>query len=228
MSVSKPVNKTQDTSSTYNTSKNLNLSDTSGITVGETGGDLTIINTDQNAFDIVSEIARGAVDAGQTLAEEGFSTAEYFAKLFNDSSTYSQGAAYDFSSKFGDSAFSSVDRAVGAIQDSSSRALDAVYDTSANALNKVTSSNESALDLLSNTFKGAFQGVTDFVSNLQEKAQSQLGDTVTALNAIAVENNKSSDQRIAEISTNTTKYIVIALAVLVTGAVAYSAFAARK
>lgn len=211
MSVSKPKSTTNE--ATSQSSKNLSLTDTSGITVGETGGDLTIINTDQNAFDIVSEIARGAVDAGQSLAEEGFSTAEYFAKLFNDSSTYAQGAAYDFSAGFGDKAFSTVDRAVGTIQDSNTRALDSI-----------TSSNENALDILSNTFKGAFQGITDFVGGLQEKAQSQLGSTVEALNAIAVENNKSSDQRIAEISTSTTRNIVIVIAILAASGVAYAVF----
>lgn len=50
--------------------ENLNLQDLEGITVGRAGGDVTVINTDQNAFDRATELAQRSVAAGEALALE--------------------------------------------------------------------------------------------------------------------------------------------------------------
>ena len=209
MSHSNPRTTTNTSTPTTNTSKNLNLQDTSGITVGEAGGDITIINTDMNAFDRASDLAQRSLDVGANLAGDAFATSEYFAKLFAEGSAYSLDAVSDF----GKEAFSSVDQIFADSAAYQNKALTAVQQTQDNALSTVN-------DL----FRDTFVGVTDFLKDLQGTAQTQLGDTVTALNAIAVENNKSSDQRIAEISDKTTRSVVIIVAIIVVGGVAYAAF----
>lgn len=209
MSHSNPRTTTNTSTPTTNTSKNLNLQDTSGITVGEAGGDITIVNTDHNAFDRASELAMESLAVSQSLGEDAFATSEYFAKLFAEGSAYSLDAV----TGFGDSAFSAVDQLFADSAAYQNKALTAVQDTQADALSTV-----------SDLFRDAFTGVTDFVKDLQGNAQTQLGETVTALNAIAVENNKSSDQRIAEISEGTTRSVIWIVAIIVVGGVAYAAF----
>ena len=52
MSFSKGGKSTSSTSSSVSTvSRNLNIQDTEGLAIGEAGGDVTIIQTDMNAFD---------------------------------------------------------------------------------------------------------------------------------------------------------------------------------
>lgn len=208
MSVAKPKTNTTTNTPTTNTSKNLNLQDTSGITVGEAGGDITIVNTDHNAFDRASELAERSLQVGSDAAQDAFATSEYFAKLFAEGSAYSLDAVADF----GDKAFSATDRIFADSSAYQKQALTAVQDTQADALDKV-----------GGAFQYAFDGLTKFVKDLQTNAQTQLGDTVESLNAIAVENNKSSDQRIAEISDKSQRYIVIVVAVVVLGGLIYAA-----
>lgn len=208
MSVAKPKTTTTTNTPTTNTSKNLNLQDTSGITVGEAGGDITIVNTDHNAFDQASQLAQRSLDVGAQNASDALATSEYFAKLFAEGSAYSLDAVADF----GDKSFSAVDKIFADSSAYQKQALTAVQDTQADALGSVSAA-----------FKYAFDGLTNFVGKLQSTAQSQLGDTVESLNAIAVENNKSSDQRIAEISDKSQRYVVIVVAVVVVGGLVYAA-----
>lgn len=219
MSVAKPKTNTTTNTPTTNTSKNLNLQDTSGITVGEAGGDITIVNTDHNAFGQASELAQRSLDVGADAARDAFATSEYFAKLFAEGSAYSLDAV----AGFGERAFSTTDKVFADASAYQKQALTAVQDTQANALDAVTGAQSDALANVTGVFKYAFDGITDFIGKLQENAQSQLGDTVESLNAIAVENNKSSDQRIAEISDKSQRYVVIVVAVVVVGGLIYAA-----
>lgn len=214
---------TQTASTTNNVSRNLNLQDTEGVTVGEAGGDVTIVSTDHNAIGAATDLAARSVDVADSLGRAGLELSIATSREVRDlaSGAISEvGNVAGAALNFGDRAFGTVEKALGqvsgAYQDSAAyqkQALTAVQDTQQNALDTVT-------DL----FRDAFTGVTDFIGNLQGKAQTQLGETVTALNAIAVEQNKSSDQRIAEISENSIKYVLIAVGVLATGAVAFAIF----
>lgn len=225
---------TQTASTTNNVSRNLNLQDTEGVTVGEAGGNVTIISTDHNAFDSATDLARQSLSVGEALGGDALRLSLETTNAVSDLSRYGFDTIADLAGgsinevgniansalSFGDRAFTTVEKALGGVsqayQDSAAyqkQALTAVQDTQA-----------SALDTISDLFSNAFVGVTDFIGNLQGKAQTQLGETVTALNAIAVEQNKSSDQRIAEISENSIKYVLIAVGVLATGAVAFAIF----
>lgn len=213
------------TSTTTNqVSRNLNLQDTEGVTIGEAGGNVTVISSDFSAIDNATRLAQGALDASTELGTEAARLSYETSQLVSETNRtalqttadVASGAVAEianFGKSFGDSAFSTVDKALGRVSGAYS---DASQFQKA-ALSEVSATQAGALDTLSNTFKAAFQGVTDFVGNLQERAQSQLGDTVTALNQIATENSKSTDQRVAEISGNAIKYVVIGLGLVVVG-----------
>lgn len=234
MSSSRSRASTQTASTTNNESRNLNLQDTEGVTVGEAGGDVTIISTDHNAFDRASDLARLSVDTAESLGRSGLELSLQTTRSvtdFAESALAEQGDVLNQAFTFGDRAFGTVEKALagvsGAYQDSAAynaKALQAVSAAGADATARVQATSENAVQAVGTLFRDAFEGVTDFIGNLQGKAQTQLGETVTALNAIAVEQNKSSDQRIAEISENAIKYTLIAVGVLTGGAVLFAIF----
>lgn len=94
MSFSKSKSKASTTSTT--TQKNLNIQDTEGVTIGETGGDVSVILTDHNAFDNASELARKSLDVGAALQAESLAAARFSAEQ-----------AFDF----GGAAISAIERA---------------------------------------------------------------------------------------------------------------------
>jgi len=63
----------------------------------------------------------------------------------------------------------------------------------------------------------------DFTRGLQTKFQDTIGSTVDALQRIGVEQNKSTDQRLAESSDRALKYALIGLGVMAVGIVAFAA-----
>lgn len=170
----------QTSSSTTNVSRNLNIQDVEGITVGEAGGDVTVLHTDFNAIDRATDLAQKSLDVADSISRSGLSLA------LNQTETI-------------------ADLARGTTQ--------VVSDSTENALDKVTSMARDAVSFIG-----------DFVEKLQGNAQTTLGSTVEALNKISVEQNKSSDQRLAEVSGNAVRYMVIAVGVLAGGAVLYAIF----
>ncbi len=185
--------------STSNKSTNVNLQDTGdGTNIGaETIGSLTLI--DPGAF----EFGREALDNARQMLS-------YVTDLASN--------------------------VLGANQDTLLRSYDFLDDSRQDSLDFASESNRlvqaATRDALAfaddraaeqiDVFGGLFNGVLNFVKDLQSDAQSMLGSTVTALNAIAVEQNKSTDQRVAEISGNATRNVLFAVVALaaVGGAVA--------
>ena len=211
---------TKTAQTTNQVSRNLNLQDTEGVTIGEAGGNVTVVSTDHNAFADASDLARRAVDAGEALGRDALNlslqqTREVSGTLLD----LSKGAISEVGNiagtalTFGDRAFGTVEKALGevsgAYQDASAYQMQ--------ALQEVSATSDNAISKVGEFFKDAFTGVTEFVGGLQAKAQDQLGDTVTALNAIAVEQNKSTDQRLQESTEKMLKYTLIGFGVLVVG-----------
>lgn len=168
-SSAKTKNSTENT--TINTSRNLNLQDTSGTTIGEAGGDVTINTTDGGAI-------KGIVDT--TLS--------------------SNNLARDI-----------VGGALHANADVTSDAFDLVDSTTRGAFSYFDRINSSALDFVRET-----------TGNLYAQALTQVGGTVDALNSISKEQNKSTDQRIAELSQNAIKYVIATVAIIAVAALVYS------
>lgn len=221
---------------TNNVSRNLNLQDTEGVTIGEAGGNVTVVSTDHNAFADASALARNAVDVAESVGLEALNlslqqTREVSGTLLD----LSKGAISEVGNiagsalTFGDRAFGTVEKALGevsgAYQDASAyqkAALSEVALTNERAVDALKDTQTGALATVTNVFRDAFVGITDFVRDLQGNAQEQLGETVTALNAIAVEQNKSTDQRLQESTEKMLKYTLIGFGVLVVGFIGVS------
>ncbi len=167
---------------TSNTSSNLNLQDTAGVTVGEAGGSVSITSTDAGAV-------RGIVDT---------------AMASND-------LARDLTSGALHANISALDDAYEVVNDTTRLAFDAVDSSNERAFSYFGSINSEALDFVRETS-----------GNLYDKALAQVGGTVEALNAISVEQNKSTDQRVAEVSQNAIKYIAVVVGVVAFAALIYS------
>lgn len=210
---------------TNQVSRNLNLQDTEGVTIGEAGGNVTVVSTDHNAFADASALARDSVGVAEALGRDALNlslqqTREVSSTLLD----LSKGAISEVGNiagtalTFGDRAFGTVEKALGEV---SGAYMDASAFQKA-ALQEVSASNASALDAVGGFFRDAFTGVTEFIGGLQTNAQDQLGETVTALNAIAVEQNKSTDQRLQESTEKMLKYTLIGFGVLVVGFIGVS------
>lgn len=199
---------------TNQVSRNLNLQDTEGVTIGEAGGNVTVISTDHNAFADASDLARRAVDAGESLGRDALNlslqqTREVSSTLLD----LSKGAISEVGNiagsalTFGDRAFGTVEKALGEVSG-------AYMDASAfqqNALQEVSSSSQSFFDK-----------AIAFASNLASKSAETLSSTVAALNDISVEQNKSTDQRLQESTERTLKYALIGFGVLALGLVGFA------
>lgn len=141
----------------------------------------------------ITQASPEEIAAGRDIALAGVAASEYGASAAVSASK----TALDTVSRFGDSAFSTVEKALGRVSGAYESAADYEYRALGSSL--------------------------DFVRDLQRSSLSQVGETVSALNAISTEQNKSTDQRVAEISQNAIKYVIWGVGLLVVGVVAYSA-----
>jgi hypothetical protein len=114
--------------------------------------------------------------------------------------------------------------------DLSVRSTQSIADLSRDALAENANTLKEALnfaDQQTNEVSAAYHDASLTTSSLFDKALDYLGhltgDTVTALNAISVEQNKSTDERVAEVSTNATKYTLLAISsIVIVGLIAYA------
>lgn len=222
MSFSKGGKSTANTSTTTSTtSRNLNLQDLEGINVGEAGGDITIVSSDMNAFDNASDLARRSLEVGEFLAGEAAAAI-----------SRGTGEAFDFSSRVSGDAFAVARESQGAAFDFGLDAQSRAFDVSSDALATVAETGSDALSQVRDAFSAAgtlvadlFRDSLSFVGATQTRQQESLGETVTALNTIAREQSKSTDERVAEVSAGAQRNIVIIVGVVVVGAIAYGIFA---
>lgn len=201
----------------------VNVQDSAGAQVFDTGGgDIYAVSTDYNAIGSATELARASVEAGVKSAEGAndlalsvsrmaFQSSESLANLVADSSSENLRATQSLAR---DTTYATADIAGRAI------------DSAEASRSQIADIAESANSRIQSTAQGALNTSLDFVRGLQTKFQDTVSSTVDALQRIGVEQNKSTDQRVAEVSQNATKYVVIGLVVL--GVATVAVFALRK
>lgn len=165
-----------------NTTTNVNQEDYSG-TVAREGSVLQITQREESpeAIEAARQIGLGGLDLG-ALSVGAVAQGSREALNFATNITDKTVTQLD---RFGDRAFSTVEQALG---------------KASGAFETAASYQDRALDTS-----------LDFVGNILDVNQKTLGNQVAALNAIATENNKSADQRVAEISGNAIKYTTYAV-----------------
>lgn len=171
---------TDSTSTTVNTQETTNNVDNRVFNVGEGG---QFVEGDGN---YIVSTDHNAIGSATQLAEDAVTFAESIARsgLELSARTTDMVTAHDSDV---------LDSALGYGRSLSQDSIASV----ASAYDKANISNETL-----------FSKALSFLTDLQSKAQDSLGDTVKALNAISVEQNKSTDQRVAEVSENTVKYMI--------------------
>jgi hypothetical protein len=92
------------------------------------------------------------------------------------------------------------------------------------ALAFVSENSRGAIETVTDTVKGLFGGVLDFLGGVQKAEQTTLGNTVAAINSVATENAKSTDQRLAETTGQSQKYMLIGVGILAVAVVAITVF----
>lgn len=184
-----------------NTTTNVNQEDYSG-TVAREGSSLTITQREESpeALEAARQIALGGFDLGARSVQA--------AENAGQAVVAGQFRALDFAGditdknlgtikSFGDSAFSTVEQSLGRVS--------GAYETAANYQER------------------ALSGALDFSAEILGASQKTIGSTVTALQEIGREQNKSTDERLAEVSGNAIKYVTIAIAAVGLGLLAWSA-----
>lgn len=212
MSFSRSRQETVTSNLTENVQRNLNVQDSEdAVTVAETGGDVTIIQTDQNAFDRATELAQRSLDVGESIARDSQSLSLQVARMTSESALMTNELVAQ-------SARESLGATVGLARES-------LYSTEEIA-GRAIESAESGRSQIASVASGALDKSLDFVRGLQTKFQDTIAGTVDALQRIGVEQNKSTDQRLAESTTTTTKYLIVGLIAL--GAVVTIALVQRS
>lgn len=238
---------TSTSSQTLQTSRNLNLQDTSGVTIADNAGPVTFVSSDMNAIgdavDLANSVAQiGADNLARTtdliqatnngvlglLGNQSDAVLSYTSDI-NATAIDAVGSAQDNALKFGGDALSSVGDAFRTFAASLSGAFGNAND---NALNLASNSTERAIaavvnsgadnrafagDVLSNVSdfaKGIFGTSLGAIADLQKQSQTQLGNTTTALNEIARQSSTSTDQRVADVSTNALKVAAVMVALV--------------
>jgi hypothetical protein len=156
------------------------------------GSSIAIINTSPEAIAAGRDLGL----AGIAASEFGTGAVVAASKNALDFSAGTVARTTDALTQFGDSAFNTVERSLAVVS--------GAYETAADYQARALGSS------------------LDFVRDLQSTSQKTLGDTVGALNQISLEQNKSTDQRVAEISSNAIKYVIYGVGLLVLGVVGYA------
>lgn len=124
---------------------------------------------------------------------------------------------------FGARSLSTVDSAFAKASAAQFDATAQVAGASRLVADAYSGASSSVIDSVSGFFKSALS----FVGDLQSNSQTQLGNTVTALNTIAKENSTSADQRVAQVSTDAIRYVVYGVAALAAAGALFAIFRSR-
>lgn len=229
MSASHSTSKTSDSTSTNTntelTTINKNVSGNAGLTaVADTNSTLNLsyapisVNTDFGAIDAAARIADAGVNAGAFIANRGldasitaFGTS---AKLAGDAVT----KAIDANTSANSGALASALTFASA---SEKRAFDIVGATTASNASNAREYAEGVVNFAGGVLTQFGKTLADY----QTAEQTQLGNTVSALNDSYRDANKSSDQRIAEIAQSSTDLVrEVFKYALIAGGIAIGAF----
>lgn len=188
------------------------------------------------------ETARLSQTSAVRLGEGAFDLSYESQLLSAQSATRLGEGAFDLSYESQLLAAQGAARAIDSSEYSSQRAIESAEYSAARALNTVEFLSSGALETTSALARdfgttnyllaenvqaqaGNFLDTAlDFTRGLQTKFQDTIGSTVDAIQRIGVEQNKSTDQRLAETSEKVLKYAVIAIGVMALGLVGFAAF----
>ena len=130
----------------------------------------------------------------------------------------------DFAQSIGSAAMDLSLRQTESVLDYQRLALNTVADNSDRSLSFVSESSRGMVETVSDTVSDLFGGVISFVKDLTMQSQHTVADTVASVNSIATENSKSVDQRLAETSGQSQKYMLIGVGILALAVVAVTVF----
>lgn len=172
------------------------------------GGDVYAVSTDHNAIGAATELAARSIEAGENLVSEAARLSLETSRGVIDASRDAQDLVAEIAGRSG-----------ADIRDLASDYGADVRSLAGSALSTserlAAGAQEQSADVLTRAL--------DFTRGLQTKFQETIGSTVDALQRIGVEQNKSTDQRLAETTDRTLKYALIALGVMATGLVVFAA-----
>lgn len=223
MTSSRSRQQTTTETTTQNVSRNLNIQDVEGVTVGEAGGDVSIQMTDFNAIDRATSLAERSVDAGERIALE---QSDFLRDISSDVGSIVRDA-FGFGR-------STQQEALDAIGTSQSRAFGFASDSQAEAFSfasasqaEARSTSQRALDFAEDVTVGAGDFIREalgFSRGVVEAQQASLSQTAAVLQTSAREASKSTDERVAEISAQGQRTVLIAVGIIAAGLVAFAAF----
>lgn len=234
--------KSSTSNQTTNYSENRNVQDTEGVVVAGAGGDVTVISTDYNAFDNAAALARQAVDFASGVASDAQSLSLNQTRAIIDAQKNAISANTDVTRSALVEVGAANKNALGLVDQLYGSALDFGSDIVSGSLSSLTRGQSDALGAVADANSGALGAIKSFASQAQTgvedafdraltfakglvaTSQDSLGGTVTALNTIAREQSKSTDERVSEVSQSAIKYMAIAVGALALAAVAYGAF----
>lgn len=220
-------NKTEVTNQDITENQNVNVQDVDGLTIaGNEGGSITVYSTDQNAFDNASRLAADAVSFAEAIAGDSLRLSLESSNLVATAGQRAQENVVDIAggaiSEIGNSqrnALAFGEQSLAAVADN---ARDFGVELSNNSRDFAAALRGFASDAADNA-TDLFERALSFVGASAKASQDSLGSTVTALNTIAREQSKSTDERVAEVSGNALKYTLLAVVGLAVAAVAYGA-----
>jgi hypothetical protein len=209
-----------------NENRPITITDSDYAQVIEAGGDVYAVNTDYNAIDRATELAARSLDVGESIVRDGLRTIEETSRMTTNAAVDLGEGAFDLAYE---SQYLNAQVAGRAVQ-SAEFSSELVADFSSDALfatsDLARGFGESTERLAGNVQDqaGDFLNTTlEFTRGLQTKFQDTISSTVDAIQRIGVEQNKSTDQRLAESTETTLKYALIALGVMALGLVGFAA-----
>lgn len=172
---------TQTSQSTTNVSRNLNIQDTSGITVGEAGGNVTVVQTDQGALAAGADVARRAIDfTGDLIAQ----------------SRDALNRGFDF----GESALSSGERVARAALDSNGDANARALDFGGDAISAIQRVNSDSLSLLGGLVSESIDASRTLARDSADANSRTVSDAIAGFGALAKQSTASTDDRVAKVA----------------------------
>jgi hypothetical protein len=188
--------RTQTTQQQTTNTQNLNLQDTSGVTLANSYGN-TISTTDFGAIDAAADISHQAISLGR----DALASNESIAYAGLDTALRAQQSGLDFAGDVTSRAFNETSAASDRVARFAVDALDSNSSLSRDVLASQSDLATKALTALSD----AGAGILDFASNLFNdslNAQSALADqNIQGLTTLAAQNTATSDDRFVKLVT---------------------------
>jgi hypothetical protein len=187
-------NRSRQTQTASNSVTNLNLQDTSGVTLGQSSGN-TITVTDQGALRAGVDIASAGFDFGTdalSLADRATGRSLQFAE-------YAQNSSHELVRDAIAESVNFADRQAGRV---------------AEAYDMAGDHSESAFQRAFEFGRDLFGSSLNTVTGVLREGQAQLGNTVTNLNAIARQQSTSEAERVQDLASKTL-YVGIGMVALV-------------